>query len=144
MKVVASLPGRKTRFNAAAHSACYHPGMPQMPSLDNPTDGQRERARSLIHDGYTEEEAARFLRAEWREAQRIALDACSELHPLSNVEQKLVRGWLGDLVPAEEIRLRLIEKRAAHLERDGRYRQGVNARRALKKAEKRAKLDREA
>ena len=78
------------------------------------------------------------MREEWREAQRIALDSCLEIHPLSKAELKLVRDWIDELVSAADIMVRLRDKRAEHDAREVQYRQMVDKRRADKKAAKAA------
>lgn len=109
-----------------------------MPSLDTPTDGQRLRAESLLADGYSAADVVKFTHAEWRVAQRIAVDACTDLHPLSTGEQTHIRQWINDLVPAEDVIAALRERRASHQDSQVSYRELVNARRREKKAAKRA------
>lgn len=115
--------------------------MPTMPSLDAPTDGQRLRAESLMADGYSAADVVKFAHAEWRVAQRIAVDASTDLQPLSNAEQAHVRQWINEMVPAEDVIAALREKRALHQDRQFSYRELVNARRREKKAAKRAKQE---
>ena len=91
--------------------------MREMPSLDEPTEGQRVRAESLAADGYAPEEIAQFRRAEWKVAQRIALDRRTDLQPLTGSEEKLAKQWLSGNMPAAAVAERVLERRREHQER---------------------------
>lgn len=87
------------------------------PPLDEPTEGQRVRAESLAADGYTPAEIAQFRRAEWKVAQRVALDRRTDLQPLTGSEEKLAKQWLSGNMAAAEVAERLLERRREHQER---------------------------